>query len=464
VAPQNQQEQERETMVPSRRRFFRQMATLGLGAGSLAGMAPAIAADWQNWSGGQKATPQNIAFPGSEAELATLVKNAAGPVRAFGGGHSFSPVALSQGTMISLEQLNGIVSHDASALTATIRAGSRIASLGDPLKAIGQGLLNEADINMQSLGGAISTATHGTGRHLQCYSATVRRLRVVLADGSIVDCSANKDNELFEAARVAVGSLGIFSEITLQNRAAYKLRAITTVMNTEDALTTLQKERDQHRHIEFFAFPYGDKAIVKRTEITNDAPTPPLKPGFDENEILEWAADTARLHPWSNRWLQRAVGLFVSDSTVVGDSFNIYPSPRNVQFNEMEYSLPAEQGMACFTELRDTIRRQNVNVFFPIEFRYVAADECWLSPFYQRDTVSISVHQFFKQDYREFFGIAEPILRKYGGRPHWGKLHTLKAKELRALYPRFDDFVKIRNRADPQGKFLSPYARTLFVS
>jgi len=447
----------------NRRQFLTRMGALGAGAVLAGHEQPAHAADWQNWSGWQKATPSTIAYPTSEAELAKLIRNSRGPVRAFGGGHSFSPVALSQGTMLSLEQLNGIVSHDDSTLTATIRAGSRISSLGGPLKAIGQGLLNEADIDTQSLGGAISTATHGTGRKLQCYSATVRKLRVVLADGNIVECSSQQDQELFEAARVGVGSIGIFSEITIQNRAAYRLREVITVMSTEQALATLRAEQDQHRHIEFFAFPYGDKAIVKRTDLTTDAPTPPAKSSDDNDSLLDWAADTARKHPWTNSWLQRGVGLFVADETRVGDSFDIFPSPRVVQFNEMEYSMPVEQGMACFSELRDTIRKQNVNVFFPIEFRYVAADDCWLSPFYQRDSVSISVHQYYKQDYHEFFGMAEPILRKYGGRPHWGKLHTLKARDLAALYPRFEDFVRVRNQADPQGKFMTPYSRELFT-
>ena len=447
----------------NRRQFLSRLGAAGTGAVLMQRSHPATAADWENWSGWQKATPQNIAYPTSEAELATLVRSSTGPVRAFGGGHSFSAVALSQGTMISLEQLNGIVSSDATALTATIRAGSRISSLGPALKDVGQGLLNEADINTQSLGGAISTATHGTGRKLQCYSATVRKLRIVLADGNIVECSTTQDAELFEAAQVGVGSVGIFSEITLQNRAAYRLREVVTVMSTDQVLATLQAERDQHRHIEFFAFPFGNKAIVKRTDLSSDAPTPPAKSSDDDDSLLDWAADTARKHPWTNSWLQRTVGLFISDTVRVGDSFDIFPSPRVVQFNEMEYSMPVDQGMACFAELRDTIRKQDIDVFFPIEFRYVAADECWLSPFYQQDSVSISVHQYHKQDYHPFFAVAEPILRKHGGRPHWGNLHTLKARDLAALYPRFEDFVRVRNQADPQGKFMTPYTRELFT-
>lgn len=434
----------------------------GLSAGLVLGRR-AHAEQWENWSGWQKATPRQIIYPTSEAELAEAIKASVGPVRAFGGSHSFTPVAASPGLMVSLEQMTGIVSHDPATLTASIRAGSRIASLGAPLKAIGQGLINEADINMQSLGGALSTATHGTGRQLQCYSATVRKLRLVLADGSVVECSPSKDAELFQAARVGVGSVGVISEATLQNRAAYRLREKITVMSLEKAMQTVQAERDQHRHVEFFAFPYGNKAIVKRSDITTDPATPPKKGSDDDDGLLDWAADTARKHPWTNSLIQRALGFFVSDDERVGDSFDIFPSPRNVQFNEMEFALPADQGMACLSELRDVIQKKNVDVFFPIEFRYVAADDCWLSPFYLRDSVTISVHQYHKQDYHEFFAVAEPILRKYGGRPHWGKLHTLKARDFAKLYPRFEDFCRLRQRVDPKGKFLTPYARELLV-
>lgn len=451
--------------LPARRRLLTGIGALGLvaGGGVLLPAARAEAADWQNWSGGQKASPQNLAYPTSEEEIATLVRQAPGNVRAFGGSHSFTPVAASQGTMISLEAMNGIVRHDPSALTATIMAGTRIANLGTELKALGQGLINEADINYQSLAGAISTATHGTGRQLQCYSAYVREMRLILADGSIVQCSKDKDRELFEAARVGVGSVGIISQITLQNRAAYRLREVVQVMELKEAMALVNAERDKHRHIEFFAFLYGDRAVVKRTNLTSEAITPLEKPAGDDNEILEWAADTARKYPWTNSWIQRAIGLFVSNSSRVGESYDLLASPRTVQFNEMEYTLPADQGLACLQEVRETIRKKGINVFFPIEFRYTAADDCWLSPFYGQASASISVHQYHKQEYRELFNLVEPIFWKYKARPHWGKLHTLKARNFRALYPQFDAFQRVRAHADPQGKFLSPYAKELFV-
>ena len=452
-----------DPISPDRRRF---LALAGAASAGLLLPAPARAstpaAEWQNWSGGQKARPAGgLLYPASEAELAQAVRNATGPIRAVGGSHSFSPVVATAGTIISLEALNGMVRHDPKALTATFRAGTRVAATGPVLKEVGQGLMNEADINMQSLGGAISTSTHGTGRTLKSYSGYVTELRLITADGQALTCSASRNREIFDAARVAVGSLGILSEITLQNRAAYRLRETTNVMALPAAISAIESGRDQHRHMEFFAFPFGGKAIVKRMDISTDAPTPVATD--DDNAILEFAADTARKYPWTNPWVQRLVGMFVSDSTRVSESFDIYASPRTVGFNEMEYTVPAERGLECLQEVVETIRRAGINVFFPIEFRYTAADDTWLSPFAGRAGASISVHQYYKQDYKPLFRLVEPIFWKYQGRPHWGKLHTLAAKNLRVLYPHFDDFLRVRRQLDPKGRFLNPHAQALFL-
>jgi FAD/FMN-containing dehydrogenase len=213
--------------------------------------------------------------------------------------------------------------------------------------------------------------------------------------------------------------------------------------------------------MEFFAFPFGGKAIVKRMDITTDAPTPVV--AEDDNSLLEFAADTARRYPWANPWIQRLVGMFVSDSERVGDSYAVFASPRTVGFNEMEYTVPAERGLECLQEVVETIRRAEINVFFPIEFRYTAADDTMLSPFAGRAGASISVHQYHKQDYKPLFRLVEPIFWKYQGRPHWGKLHTLKARNLRAVYPRFDEFLRVRRELDPKGRFLNAHAQALFL-
>lgn len=445
----------------SRREFLKAAAAstalASLPFGAQAQSAPA----WQNWSGNQKVTPAGVFYPASEADLVKVVKTAKGPLRAFGGGHSFSPVVPTQGSLISLEQMTGLIGHDPARLQATLGAGTRIAIAGEMLAAIGQNLENEPDINMQSLAGAISTATHGTGTRLKCLSGYVTQLKLVLADGTVVTCSKEKNSELFEAARVGVGCIGIISEITLQNRASYKLAETTTVMDFDAACDFVEERRDLDRHVEFFAFAHGGKAIVKQMNITTETDTPPVEETLDENTLLELAADTVYHAPFMKGIVQKLVGTFVSDSRRVGPAHRIFPNVRSVQFNEMEYTVAADNGIACLREVVEVIRKKDIGVFFPIEFRYTASDDTWLGMFSQRAGASISVHQYHRQDYRELFDAVEPVFRKYQGRPHWGKLHSLDAQALRALYPRWDDFLAVRKHADPTGRLLNPYMRTL---
>ena len=447
---------------PARRAFlFGIPLTAWLGAcGQPAEPTASTSSKWRNWSGNQRANPLQMLTPQTEQELAAAVKQA-GNIRVFGGSHSFSPLVPGADTLLSIEALNGLIEHDAYQLTARLRAGTRIAACGPLLQEIGQGLINEADINLQSLAGAISTATHGTGLGLQCYSGYVRGLRLLLADGQAVDCSPQHNNELFQAARAGLGAIGIITEVTLQNRAAYRLQESVEVLPLQQALDTAEREKQQRRHIEFFAFPFGDKAILKRTNLSMGQPDTP--PPEDDNALLQLACDTTRRFPWLNGPVQKLLGAFVSQSQRVGPSYQLLASPRSVGFNEMEYAVPLANGPACLLEVVAAVRESGIQVFFPIEYRYVAADDVWLSPYYQQACAVISVHQYAPQDYLPLFARIEPILRKHGGRPHWGKLHTLGYRQLRELYPRFDDFCRVRQQADPQGKWLNPHLRHLLL-
>lgn len=457
-----------QPLNPGRRRLLTHagsaLSVSGLAmTGLLPGAALATAGSrWQNWSGNQTAQPGAVFYPQNEAELVQVVKNAKPPLRAFGGGHSFAPLVPSTGTLLSLEQMTALVRHDPQAVTATLTGGTRIAVAGELMAAIGQNFYNEPDINMQSVAGAISTATHGTGASLQCLSAYVTELKLVLADGSVVTCSAGQDRELFEAARVSLGSIGIISEITFRNLPAYKLAVTNKVMDIAEAMAFIEQRKDLDRHIEFFAFPFGGKALVEQTNFTTEPDTPAEEPSWlDENRLLQLAADTVKTAPFAKGVIQKLLGAFVTEKRVVGPAHRIFPAPRTVHFNEMEYTVPAARGLECLQEVIDTIRRHDFPVFFPIEYRYTAADDTWLSPFSQRAGASISIHQYAEQDYREVFAAVEPVLKKYGGRPHWGKLHTLVARDLQALYPRLPDYLAVRRRVDPQGKLLNPYMKTL---
>ncbi len=452
--------------MSSRRQFLSRSTLLALGAAmgqrmSLAASEPKIG--WSNWSGGQTCANQALLYPQNENELINILKSSSGIVRAVGGGHSFSPLVPTQGTIISLEAFNGLIGHDPNRLQATFHAGSRIAQASAELWNIGQGLFNEADINVQSLAGALSTATHGTGRGLQCMSAHIVALKLITADGSIVNCSQSEHPELFQAAKVSLGALGIITEVTLQNRRAYKLKEQIQVMPITAAMQYVDQNKDRFSHIEFMAFPFGHRAMVKTLEETQDPDSPLPDPWLDENALLDFAANTAREYPWTNAGLQHLLGLFVSDSQRIGPSWKIYPSTRAVRFNEMEYQVPASLGMQACEEVMDAMRQHKLDVFFPLEFRYVAADDAWLSPFHGRDSVSISVHQYYRQDYHPIFRIIEPILRRYGGRPHWGKLNTMNARDFQAIYPHWDDFKRIQGQVDPHGRMLNSYLRQILA-
>lgn len=448
---------------PGRRVFLRQ---LGGGAAAVAAL-PVLAGEpaapepsWRNWSG-HLTSQAPVAYPTTEAELQALLRVSTGSVRVVGGSHSFYPLVPGADQLISLEALGGLRSHDVAALRATYGGGTRLATASAAAWDVGMSFVNQPDIDMQSLGGAISTSTHGTGLSLPSLSGQVTGARLVLADGSVLNVSADENAALLPAVKVGVGSLGVLSEITFQHTAAYKLREDTLVMSIDEALKFIETKRHTDRQIEFWAFPYGNKAIVKRTHITTEADTSVEEEFLDQNKALEWAADLSMHAPWLTGLLQRLVGTFISEDSRIAPSNQIFANVRAVAFNEMEYTVPAEKGIECLAEALETMRKSDINVFFPLEFRYTAADDAWLSQFSGRAGASISVHQYHRLDYKPLFDSVEPVFWKYQGRPHWGKLHTLTAKELRPLYPEWDRFQKVRAELDPKGRFLTPKMKTL---
>lgn len=420
------------------------------------------AGQWSNWSGSQTAKPAGVLAPASDEELAGLLRKAVGPVRPFGASHSFSPVCKTDGSLLTLDNMKGLVSHDAEKLQATFRAGTRIREIGDVLQGIGQGLLNQGDVDPQSLGGAIGTSTHGTGATLGSFSSIVRGLRLVTPEGRVIDCDARNDADIFHAACTSFGSLGVITQVTLQNRAAYRLQERLFAAPLQEIYDNMDKWRSENRHFEFWAFFEADQAMVKILNETDAEPTPPAKFKLPEDQALWAACEVAHALPAIDGSLQRLLMSLVGSSERADRSYRIFPSPRNVRFNEMEYEVPAANGPDCLKELLGAVRKSGINTLFPIEYRYVAADDCWLSPFYQQDSCAFSIHQYYQVDYRPLFDFVEPILRRHGGRPHWGKLHTLGAKDFARLYPRWNDFLKIRQELDPQGKLLNPHLRTVF--
>jgi FAD-linked oxidoreductase len=418
---------------------------------------------WRNWSGSQHCFPAQRTAPASVAQLQELIAAASGTVRAVGAGHSFTPLVPTDDTIVSLSRLTGLVDHDPQTLQATLWAGSRLGDIGQPLEDVGQALVNMPDIDEQTLAGCLATATHGTGADLGCMSTFIEGLQLVDASGETIECDAHNNPDLFQAARVSMGSLGIITQVRLQNVAPYRLRRETIWRSFDEMLDTALKMSEQHRNFEFYYIPFSGMGFTDTHDITIEPVGSTEKiDGNDSVQDLKMARDWLQSTPKLRELILSGVVKTLNDEVSVESSWKNYASERNVRFNEMEYHLPREHGLQALREVRTALESQHQEVFFPIEVRFVKADDIWLSPFYQRDTCSIAVHRYFEEDYAPFFATIEPIFRKYQGRPHWGKLNTLKRDDFRKLYPRWDDFVAVRRKMDPQGKFLNPYLAGLF--
>lgn len=447
-------------------------AALGVGANPLVSLAEDVTTikrtgrklPWRNWSGSQRCEPESRKAPASLAELQELVASSQGVVRPVGAGHSFTALVPTDGTIVSLARLSGVVAHDPDTLQATLWAGSRLGDIGQPLEDAGQALINMPDIDEQALGGCLGTATHGTGAGIGCMPTFVREIEFVDARGELVTCSASRNPEVFRAAQVSMGTLGVMTKVTLQNQAPYRLRRETNWLAFDDILAVAQDKADKHRNFEFYYVPFTGMGFIDAHDYT-DEPTGSTEK-IDGNEgvhDLRTARDLLRDWPRIREFILGTYMRTLPDEVTIESSWKNYASERNVRFNEMEYHLPREHGLAALREIREVLESRHPEVFFPIEVRWVAADDIWLSPFYGRDTMSIAVHRYFDEDFKPYFKSIEPIFRKYRGRPHWGKLNTLGQAEFRALYPHWDDFRRVRAELDPAGRFLNDYLRSLFT-
>jgi FAD-linked oxidoreductase len=420
---------------------------------------------WRNWSGYQSSVPAARVAPESVDELASLLRRATGPVRPVGAGHSFTPLVPTDGTIVSLRNLAGLRSHDARALTAAFGAGTKLGQLGGPLDGIGQAMQNMPDIDEQSLAGAIATATHGTGAKLGALHTFVTRLQLVTPRGEVLECSAARNREVFEAARVSLGSLGVITELTLQNVPSHKLKR-RVWLEPLDALIDgrFDELAARHHSFEIYLIPHCDQGVVITIDPT-DEPVRPRGGDQDNNAVMEMKQlrDVLSWWPGARRWLMNKSTEGYQPEEAVDIWYQAFPSSRAVRFNEMEYHLPRERLMATLRQVRETVERRHPEIFFPIEVRVVRGDDAWLSPFQGHATSgSIAVHHYHLEDPLPYFASIEPLFRAAGGRPHWGKMNTLAAADFAALYPRWRDFLEVRAALDPDGKMLNPYLKQVF--
>jgi FAD/FMN-containing dehydrogenase len=404
------------------------------------GRRPASAQEreqWANWSRSVRWAPRRVERPSSVEEVVAAVRRAAGAgdvLRVTGTGHSFVPLCATDGSLALLTKMSGVESIDTERRRANVLAGTKLAALHEPLHAAGLAMETLPDIDRQALAGAIATDTHGTGREIGSLSALVTAVRLVDGRGRVVDCSADERPDILQAARVHLGVLGVLTHIEIRLVPAFRLLERSWIASFDECMAELDSNIAGHRHFEFFWVSDRDACLMKSLDPT------------DETEDRESFEDD-----------QGLVG------ERVGWSGLIFASQRNRRFNEIEYSLPAERGPDCLGELRELMLGKHRDVTWPLEYRTVKGDDIWLSTSHGRPTVTISAHQAANLPYQPFFDDVEAVFRNHDGRPHWGKMHSLGAKQLSELYPRWNDFLKVREELDPEGRFLSPYTRELLL-
>ena len=427
-------------------------------------------ATWRNWAGNQQSHPLSIEEPRTVSELASLVAEASSrgeKVKAVGSGHSFTSAAATDGRMVRLDNLTGISQVDRTKNQVTVGAGTRLSDLNTLLHAEGLAMANLGDIAYQTVAGAISTSTHGTGKALTGLAGQVVAMTLVDGNGEIVECSDTSNMDIFDVGRVSVGALGIISEYTLQVVPSFRLRALEQPMKLDDVLENIHELAAAHDHFEFFWIPHTRWALTKRNNRTDVAldPLPRVK-GWLEKTFMENYAFGAlcRLGRARPSLIPRLATALPSSGSreYVDQSFKIFASPRIVRFYEMEHALPVDAVAPALRDIRSMVERKGYLLNFPIEVRFTKGDDVPLSTAYGRDSAYIAVHVFKGMECEPFFRDVEDILRGYNARPHWGKVHYREAEELSSLYPRWDEFIALRNRLDPQRTFANAYTDTVF--
>ena len=413
---------------------------------------------WTNWAGQQRCAPERIERPASDDELATIVAGA-GRVRAAGAGHSFTDVACTDGVLVDLSRMRRVVGVDGELVT--VEAGITLGELGAQLSARGLAMENLGDIDRQTIAGAISTATHGTGARFRNISAQVAGLRLVTGGGEVAELREGSDELL--AARVGLGALGVIAAVTLRCVPLFTVRRVDEPRPLAATLDRFDELADANDHFELFVFPYTDVALVRLSE-RGDFEPEPLDPRrrFVEETLIENAVLGAgvragrrvnRLIPAINRGFAGLVGRRVR----VDRGHRVYATRRAVRFTEMEYAIPREHAAEATRRVLDLVGRRRLPIGFPIELRVVAGDDAFLSTAQGRDTAYIAVHQYVGMEFEGYFRAVEAIMEDYGGRPHWGKRHYQSAATLRDGYPEWDRFAAVRARLDPAGKFSNEY-------
>ncbi|MEW2529594.1 D-arabinono-1,4-lactone oxidase [Streptomyces sp. NPDC047071] len=437
----------------------------GRGAAAISGRSRAA---WRNWAGTVSAHPAREATPASVDELVAAVRGARAEgltVKAVGTGHSFTAAAATDGLLIRPDLLTGIRAIDHAAGTVTVEAGTPLKRLNAALAREGLSLTNMGDIMEQTVSGAVSTGTHGTGRDSASIAAQITALELVTADGQVLPCSRDEHPDVFAAARVGLGALGVISAITFSVEPLFFLQAREEPMSFDRVTGSFDELATENEHFEFYWFPHTDNCTTKRNNRSLGPAAPPgAISAFVEDELLsnglfQVVNSLGRAVPATIPAIARISSKALSARTYTDIPYKVFTSPRRVRFVEMEYAVPREALVDALRELKTMIERSPLRVSFPVEVRTAPADDITLSTASGRDSAYIAVHLYKGTPFRTYFSAAEQIFVAHEGRPHWGKLHTRDAAYFAKAYPRFGEFTALRDRLDPDRLFANAYLR-----
>ncbi|GAB2719956.1 D-arabinono-1,4-lactone oxidase [Streptomyces bullii] len=423
---------------------------------------------WRNWGGNVSARYAREVTPASVDELAEAVRRAAEDglrVKAVGTGHSFTSIAATDGVLIRPQLLTGIRGIDRENMTVTVEAGTPLKRLNLALAREGLSLTNMGDIMEQTVSGATSTGTHGTGRESGSIAAQIRALELVTADGSVLTCSEKENPEVFAAARIGLGALGIVTAITFAVEPIFLLTAREEPLPFDGVLARFDELWAENEHFEFYWFPHTGNTNTKRNNRSAgpERPVSRLKGWFEDeflsNGVFQAANWVGRAVPATIPAIAQISSKALSARSYTDIPYKVFTSPRRVRFVEMEYAVPREAVVETLRELKAMVDRSGLRISFPVEVRTAPADDITLSTASGRDSAYIAVHMFRGTPYQRYFTAAERIFTAHEGRPHWGKVHTRDAEYFSRVYPRFDEFTALRDRLDPDRRFHNDYLR-----
>ncbi|MEU0157600.1 D-arabinono-1,4-lactone oxidase [Streptomyces sp. NPDC006261] len=423
---------------------------------------------WRNWAGNVTARPARAESPASVDELVDVLRraNADGlTVKPVGTGHSFTATAATDGVLIRPDLLTGIRDIDRTTMTVTVEAGTPLKRLNTALAREGLSLTNMGDIMEQTIAGATSTGTHGTGRESASISAQIRALELVTADGTVLVCSEQENPDVFAAARVGLGALGVITAVTLAVEPVFLLTAREEPMTFDRVTGDFDQLVAENEHFEFYWFPHTGNCSTKRNNRSAGPAAPPGRVSSwvdDEllsNGVFQVACSVGRAVPAAIPSIAKISSRALSPRTYTDIPYKVFTSPRRVKFVEMEYAVPRERAVAALRELKAMVERSPLKISFPVEVRTAPADDMALSTASGRDSAYIAVHLYKGTPHRSYFTAVERIMTAHSGRPHWGKIHTRDAAYLAEVYPRFGEFTAVRDRLDPDRMFGNDYLR-----